>query len=541
PHSINSPYCLKEIELAIKCNKRIIPLLHVDEINRETWQQRNPNGTDEEWELYKAQGKHEHFKNMHPIIKKINWVYFQEDKNDFDKSLKDLIDLLRLNDDYVGEHTRFLIKALEWERNQKQTRYLLTGEEKQLAQDWLKRRFKDSQPPCLPSDLHCEYITESIKNGNNLMTQVMLSYAKEDKATMEKIRASLIREGITVWTNTTDIQTGKDFVDSFTRGIEKADNLVYLLSPNSIKSSYCQQELDLAVKYNKRIIPLLVQKTDNLELPDSLRNLQYIDLTDNTDETDYQLDESGLLKILQEDAAYYNEHKILLTRALKWKEQKENFSILLRGKNLEKAKTWLKVAQKRRQHPPIPLQSEFIEASSEQPPLDSLDVFICYSRADSDLARKLNDALELQGKTTYFDQETIASASDFSEEIKQGIEASDNFLFILSPHSVNSPDCKNEVEYAASFNKRCITVLYQQINTSDLDSNLSDVHWIDFNSNKKDFNANFNQLLRTLETDREHVRSHSKWSQRALEWKQKNKNDDLLLRGSNFIVAQNWL
>jgi hypothetical protein len=168
-------------------------------------------------------------------------------------------------------------------------------------------------------------------------------------------------------------------------------------------------------------------------------------------------------------------------------------------------------------------------------------VFISYSRADSDLARKLNDALELQGKTTYFDQETIASASDFSEEIKQGIEASDNFLFILSPHSVNSPDCKNEVEYAASLNKRCITVLYQQINTSDLDSNLSDVHWIDFNSNKKDFNANFNQLLRTLETDREHVRSHSKWSQRALEWKQKNKNDDLLLRRSNFIVAQNWL
>ncbi|MEO1693513.1 MAG: toll/interleukin-1 receptor domain-containing protein, partial [Cyanobacteria bacterium J06631_6] len=172
---------------------------------------------------------------------------------------------------------------------------MLTGEEKQKAQDWLKIRFTDEQPPCAPSDLHCEYITESIKNANNLMTQVMLSYADEDKATMEKIRNSLRREGITVWTNTTDIQTGKDFVDSFKRGIEKADNLVYLLSPNSIKSSYCQQELDLAVKYNKRIIPLLVHKTDEIELPYSLRNLQYIDLTDNIDETDYQLDESGLL------------------------------------------------------------------------------------------------------------------------------------------------------------------------------------------------------------------------------------------------------
>ena len=267
PHSINSPYCLKEIELAIKCNKRIIPLLHVDEINRETWQQRNPHGTDEEWELYKAEGKHTSFQNMHPIISKINWVYFQEDENDFDKSLADLVNLLRSHDDYVEKHTRFLIKALEWERNQKQTSYLLVGEEKQLAQNWLKIRFCEQQPPCVPSDLHCEYITESIKNGNNLMTQVFLSYAEEDRAMMEKIRASLRREGITVWTNTTDIQTGEDFVDSIKQGIQKADNLVYLLSDNSIESSYCQRELDLAVYLNKRNIPLLVQKTDNLELP----------------------------------------------------------------------------------------------------------------------------------------------------------------------------------------------------------------------------------------------------------------------------------
>ncbi|MGB6297166.1 MAG: toll/interleukin-1 receptor domain-containing protein [Rivularia sp. (in: cyanobacteria)] len=541
PHSINSAYCRKEIELAIKCNKRIIPLLHVDEISRETWQQRNLNGTDEDWEAYKAQGKHTCFVNMHPTISKINWVYFQEGKNDFDKSLADLVNLLGLHKDYVQQHTRFLNKALEWERNQKQTSYLLVGEEKQLAQNWLKIRFCEQQPPCIPSDLHCEYITESIKNGNNLMTMVFLSYAQEDRATMEKIRALLRREGITVWTNTTDIHTGEDFVNSFKRGIEKADNLVYLLSPDSIKSNYTQQELDLAVEFNKRIIPLLVQKTDNLELPFCLQDLQYIDFTDNFTEADNQVDESELLKILYEDAAYYNEHKILLTKALKWQQQNHNPSILLRGYNLHSAKTWLEVAQKRTQHPPIPLQSEFITASLQQPPLESLDVFISYSRADSDLARKLNDALQLQGKTTWFDQESIASGSDFQQEINRGIKASDNFVFIISERSVNSPYCKGEVEYAASLNKRFVTVLHQQVNTSDLHPELAKVQWIDFNSNKQDFNANFNQLLRTLETDRQHVHSHSKWLQRALEWEYKDKNDDLLLRGSNLIIAQNWL
>jgi hypothetical protein len=272
-----------------------------------------------------------------------------------------------------------------------------------------------------------------------------------------------------------------------------------------------------------------------------VRDLQYIDLTDNVNEDDYLLDESQLLKILHEDAAYYNEHKILLTKALKWKRQHENPSILLQGYNLRSAETWLKVANKRTLHPPIPLIEEFINESLRQPPATSLDVFISYSRADSDFARKLNDELQLQGKTTWFDQESIASGSDFQQEIYRGIKACDNFLFILSPRSVNSPYCADEVEYAASLNKRFVTVLHRQVNSADLHPELAKVQWIDFNHNERDFNANFNQLVRTLDTDREHVQSHTKWLQRAIEWDSKDKSADLLLRGSEFLIAQNWL
>jgi len=541
PHSVNSPYCLKEIELAIKLNKRIIPILHVMEISQETWQQRNPNGTEEEWEAYKEKGLHESYQNMHPTICKLNWVFFQDGVNDFEASLADLVKLLLSHSDYVDKHTRFLVKALEWERNQKQHRWLLVGEERQQAEAWLKVRFKDEQPPCTPTDLHCEYITESIKNANNLMTQVIIAYSDADKATMEKICCSLRRKSITVWTNTTDIHTGESFEEAIKRGIQQADNLVYLLSPNSIGSKYCQQELDLAVSLHKRIIPVLVCETPSGEVPLALQGLQYIDLTDNVQEDDYRLDESQLLRILHQDEAYYREHKILLTKALKWKEQYQNPSILLRGYNLRSAEAWLKVAQKRTQHPPIALQEEYITESLRQPPLESLDVFISYSRADSDLARKLNDALQMQGKTTWFDQESIASGSDFQQEIQLGIKACDNFLFILSPRSVNSPYCKDEVDYAAGLNKRFVTVLHQPVDLANLHPELAKIQWIDFNQNQREFNANFNQLVRALDTDREHVRLHSKWSQRALEWQQHDQSDDLLLRGNELAIAQDWL
>ncbi|NES24140.1 MAG: toll/interleukin-1 receptor domain-containing protein, partial [Symploca sp. SIO3E6] len=368
PHAVNSPYCLKEIELAIKLNKRIIPLLHVMAISQSTWQQRYPQGTQEEWEAYQEKGLHESYQNMHPTIRKLNWVYFQEETDDLEKSLADLVKLLRSHTDYVAQHSRLLVKALEWERNQKQHSWLLVGEERQQAEAWLKIRFKEEQPPCTPTDLHCEYITESVKNANNLMTQVVIAYSDQDQETMAKISCSLRRESITVWTNTTDIRTGEALEEAIKRGIEQADNLVYLLSPDSVNSTYCQQELDLAVSLHKRIIPVLVRDTAEAQVPLALRELKYIDLTDNVKEEDYRLDESELLRILHQDEAYYREHKILLTKALKWQKQYSNPSILLRGYNLRSAEAWLKVAQKRTQHPPTALQAEFIAESLRQPP-----------------------------------------------------------------------------------------------------------------------------------------------------------------------------
>ena len=541
PHSINSPYCGLEIELAIRRHKRIIPLLHVEQIDRHLWQQRKPQGTDEDWEAYKAKGLHSSFNNMHPVIGKINWVYFREGIDDFDKSLTGLLELLHRHTEYVEKHTQFLTKALEWERQQKQNRWLLVGDEKKQAEAWLKIHFNSEQPPCVPTDLHCEYITESIKNGNNLMTQVFISYSERDRETMEKIRNSLRRESLTVWTNTTDIQTGEDFQSAIDRGIEQTDNLVYLVSPDSVESEFVRKELDYAVSLHKRIIPVLVRETPPESIPLALQGVQYIDLTDNVEEGDYVLDESQLLKIIHQDEAYYNEHKVFLTQALKWERQHKNPSILLRGYNLRSAEAWLKVGQKRTQHRPTALIEEFIAESLRQPPLESLDVFISYSRADSDLARKLNNELQLQGKTTWFDQESIASGSDFAREIEQGIQSSDNFLFILSPQSVNSPYCAMEVEYATLLNKRFVTLLHGSVNSAELHPELAKVQWIDFNQNSGDFNANFNQLVRTLDTDREHLQNHTKWSQRALEWEQKNKTKDLLLRGSELAIAEVWL
>ena len=279
---------------------------------------------------------------------------------------------------------------------------------------------------------------------------------------------------------------------------------------------------------------------DPEQVPSSLQTLQYIDLTDNLTEADYLKDESDLLRILKRQRDYHHEHKVLLTKALKWERQQRNPCILLQGYELQHADAFLKLAQQHA-YGPLPLQSEFISESQRQPPGISLDVFVSYSRADSDFARKLNDGLQRQGKRTWFDQESIASGADFQQEIYKGIEASDHFLFILSPKSVNSPYCADEVEYAAKLNKRIITARHRAVEAAELHPELAKVQWIDFLGRDRDFAANFKELIRTLDADPEHLRFHTRLLMQAIAWDERGRREGRLLRGEDLSEAEQWL
>ena len=226
---------------------------------------------------------------------------------------------------------------------------------------------------------------------------------------------------------------------------------------------------------------------------------------------------------------------------MKWEQQKRNPSILLRGFDLRLTKAWLKGAKVQSQHPPTSLQEEFIAESLKQPPEAALDVFISYSRADSDFVRKLNNGLQIQNKTTWFDQERIASGEDFEREIFKGIESSNNFLFIISPNSIESPYCASEVEYAKKLNKRIVTVLHQKVDPKKLHPALASVQWIDFNNNGGDFFTNFGELTRTLDADPEYIRNHTRLLLKAMEWEREAEDDSFLLRGKDLKAGEEWL
>ncbi|MEM9120711.1 MAG: cache domain-containing protein, partial [Cyanobacteria bacterium P01_F01_bin.56] len=81
---------------------------------------------------------------------------------------------------------------------------------------------------------------------------------------------------------------------------------------------------------------------------------------------------------------------------------------------------------------------------------------------------------------------------------------------------------------------------HRPVDTADLHPVLAAVQWIDFRQGEGDFNANFKELLRTLETDRAHLEAHTRLLVKALEWENKQRSDDVLLRGRELLWAERW-
>lgn len=541
PHSVNSPYCRLEIELAIQRHKRIIPLLHVEQIGRETWQQRNPHGTEAEWQAYQAAGKHSSFANMHPLISKINWVYFRENADDVEASLQNLLGLFQRDQRYVREHTVLLNRALTWEANHRQPRDLLVEAPLRKAEAWLQTRFRDRQPPCTPTPLHCQFITESLKNAQDGMTEAFLSHASEDRATLDKIYASLARAGLTVWTNWRDIQTGVDFKEAINSGIEGTDSVVYLISPEALQSSWCQYEIDYALSLHKRIIPVLIEPIDLQTLPDHLQRLQFIDLTDNVRLEDYLSDESDLLKALAQEADYYKKHKLLLVEALRWERQLRNPCVLQRGYTLRQTEAWLKVAQKRSRNRPLPIQEDFVQASLNQPPDIELNVFIASDARDLEFARKLNETLQIQGEHTWFEPDKTVLGPDAETQIKEAIEQAENFIFVVSTDALADASLLTDLHHAKSLGKRIVAVTSQSLNSAELPELLLDRPLVDFSVGGDDFMSDFGVLYRILKSHPDHVRDHTRLLIRALEWQQSGQDDSALMWGKELTKAEQWL
>jgi hypothetical protein len=169
------------------------------------------------------------------------------------------------------------------------------------------------------------------------------------------------------------------------------------------------------------------------------------------------------------------------------------------------------------------------------------DIFISYSRKDKEFVRTLHQALSQSQRDAWVDWEDIPVTAEWWKEIEAGIEGADTFIFVISPDSVASKVCYQEIEHAARFNKRLFPIVRREgFAIEQVHEALQRHNWLFFRQ-EDDFNPAFETLIKAVDTDLDYVRTHTRLLVKAIEWDSAGRNDGLLLRGSGLMAAEQWL
>jgi WD40 repeat protein len=201
-------------------------------------------------------------------------------------------------------------------------------------------------------------MAENHKDSNG---SVFISYSRKDKPFIKKLHEALTAQGVQAWVDWEGIELASDWMETITRAIQGTDALLYVISPDSLISKVCKDELELGLKHNKKLIPILYREPDptsTMHEKLAATNWVYLRKQDNFEET-----VPKLIQSINTDLGWVRQHTQLLGQAIEWERKNKNNSFLLHGAELEDAERWMAEASGKANREILPLQAEFISSS----------------------------------------------------------------------------------------------------------------------------------------------------------------------------------
>jgi WD40 repeat protein len=168
-------------------------------------------------------------------------------------------------------------------------------------------------------------------------------------------------------------------------------------------------------------------------------------------------------------------------------------------------------------------------------------VFISYSRKDLEFVRRLNDSLDSGEIEAWVDWEGIPPSAEWMDEISRAIEGADAFLFVISPDSLASKVCGDELELGIKYNKKLIPILHREPPKGTvMHEKLSSHNWV-YMREQDHYETGISKILESINVDLDWIRQHTRLLQRAVEWNRRNRNHSFLLQGADLEDAERWM
>ena len=162
--------------------------------------------------------------------------------------------------------------------------------------------------------------------------------------------------------------------------------------------------------------------------------------------------------------------------------------------------------------------------------------FVSYARADLGFVQTLTDALSRSDHKVAWDQDedraTVRPAARWWAEITAAIQASDKFVFVISPASVASQTCRTRAQLRREPAQAGDTGhAAEPAPGQEMPPELEGIDWISFEPHAA-LSAQLPWLIRALDTDLEISARHARLLVRTAEWNSsKRRRRSQLLRG----------
>jgi hypothetical protein len=108
------------------------------------------------------------------------------------------------------------------------------------------------------------------------MTDVFISYVREDIGFVRELHKALTAADKTVWVDWDGIPFTAEWRADVQDGILGADHFVFVISPDSVASAACMWELAHATENNKRLVPIVRRRVSRQAVPRALAQLNWI-------------------------------------------------------------------------------------------------------------------------------------------------------------------------------------------------------------------------------------------------------------------------
>lgn len=172
------------------------------------------------------------------------------------------------------------------------------------------------------------------KESNDVKLSFFISYSRGDSTLVNRIVNGLKENQSSINMDVDEILPAEEWRQRIDELIYSSDIVLAILSKNSISSEECNKEIQIAEKYRKQIVPVVIAKDFNdKDVPKYISKFNYLSCIEN----DYEEIYKKIQDILITDIPAIREHTRILTLARQWESFEKDESRLLRGQSLAQA------------------------------------------------------------------------------------------------------------------------------------------------------------------------------------------------------------